>query len=436
MLLRHLQPTAYCRSHRSIWVGCLLAVLYLVLCTLYPACARPTSQTNIAKNLVVGGSFQNAMNITDGSVHTYAVVNNALESDNYIEIDLQSRLYLRQVKIYFEDGAFPTSFAIDAKVDAFSGTTLKDKILTATYPREGGNRVVVINVDNVAAKSLRFNFTKGMARDKTIRIGEVEVYANMDEWPEAKADIPSIITDTEAFLTLRSNVEFTGSIVVEELTGDTAQVVQKVPTGVYTREHAIFVHGLLPGRRYRYRMDFTDFHGNMSYSVPVAFSTRSSNLLLRRSVEGTFTAFQPDDPNYVKPEGNPLSRVNDGDDNYFSSMVTSREPDAEDQYLVFDLGKVTPLNTLFIYWRALAYSRAYEIDISNDAEQWTTVVRGADADQGVRSYSSRGDPMLVARHDLKGVKAQYVRILHKKNAPYIVRDPSWKFIQIMEVKLF
>ncbi len=408
--------------------------LFLLLCS--PASwARPTSNDNIVKGLSVGGSFEDMGRVTDGDLHTYAVVRNALQSDNFIEIELKARLYIRQIKVYFEDGAYPTSFSIDGKVDAFSGSVLKAGVLPATYPADAGNKVVTVKLDNAPARSLRFNFTRGMSRGETIRIAEIEVYANMDVWPQALAEQPPIITDTEALLRLKSNLDFTGTITLEDMT-DGGNVVQKLPTGVYTRDHAVFAHALLPGHEYRFRMDYTDFHGDMSSSDALIFRTRGGNLLRGCPVDGTFTAFQPDDPNYVKAEGNPLVRVNDGDDNYFTSMVTSREPDTEDQYIVFDLKRKTPVGVLFIFWRALAYSKAYQVDISDDAENWKTVLSGLDAASGTPCFSSRGDPMLVMQYDLKNVRTQYLRIFMKKGSPYMVRDPKWKFVQIMEVKAF
>ncbi|MEW6482844.1 MAG: hypothetical protein AB1397_07640 [bacterium] len=64
---------------------------------------------------------------------------------------------------------------------------------------------------------------------------------------------------------------------------------------------------------------------------------------------------------YVK-EGNPLQRITDGDLSYFKGMAQSQDITQKDQWLLIDLGTITKVSTITVYWRALAYSQGYAIE--------------------------------------------------------------------------
>ena len=91
-------------------------------------------------------------------------------------------------------------------------------------------------------------------------------------------------------------------------------------------------------------------------------------------------ATESDDTPYVISEGRPAyssSQSGDGSgpENAVDGDTTTRWQAAQndkDEWFYVDLGKKTDIDHIYIQWEA-AYAKRYEIQLSDDEENWTTV---------------------------------------------------------------
>jgi 4-amino-4-deoxy-L-arabinose transferase-like glycosyltransferase len=93
-----------------------------------------------------------------------------------------------------------------------------------------------------------------------------------------------------------------------------------------------------------------------------------------------------------------------GPDKAFDTLATTRWSSAEsdNQWIYVDLGTVTPIHRVQLTWEA-AYAQSYELQVSDNAQDWTTVYHMDQGQGGVESIK-------VA------AQGRYVRLLLKKRA--------------------
>jgi hypothetical protein len=393
--------------------------------------ARPTSTTNVVAGTIPAGTFQKPVLLTDGDNTTFTETK-SIQGDNYIEFSLPYRLYLKQLKLIIDAKAYPTFFSIERSIEPGSYVAVNQKITPAMYPRVDDTFLVTVTLNNEPAQRIRISFPAGMVNGTAIRIAEVEIYPNMDEWPEARMITASVLADSMAEVLVSSNLDFNGELLLCNRDG---QLIRKIPTVFFTRHHSVLIHDLQPQTEYKVAMGFTDLHANISETEYVSLITKPKSLAAEAMVTGTFVAEQPDDV-HVVPTANPLARANDDNDSYFTSMVTSGDLTKQNQFLTFDFQKLTSVRQVLVFWRALAYSKDYSIEGSPDGVHWQTLKKKIDAGFGEKLYSGKGDPVLVQAINLNAVKIRYARISVAKGSKYFVADERWRFVQIMEVKFF
>jgi hypothetical protein len=377
--------------------------------------ARPTSTQNILLGALPYGNCTTPSALTDGDKGTISRV------WGKVTVGLPYPLYIGSIQLTFNSAITSTNSVI---VERF----IDDKSLEQVFQRKelsADKKVLTVYGDNLAAKVLRFSFVSPSV------LAEIEVFPSMDVWPEAWPVTPAIITDTEILLSFDTNVELKGTLLVK----DEASQLRALPTLFYTKQHRYFVHELRPASTYVAGFSFMDLHANINNSSLLTLKTQPSNLAQKALVSGTFIV-QPTQDAYVVQVAEPLQRLTDGSDSYFDSLVTSGDPDKAEQYVIVDLGEPQPVQYLVIYWRALAYSKDYNVSISEDGNTWQDVAVKNSAANGFAVYSRTGDPLLLMKHELDNVRARYLKITIPQGSEYFVADKTWNWVQMMEIKAF
>jgi hypothetical protein len=116
--------------------------------------------------------------------------------------------------------------------------------------------------------------------------------------------------------------------------------------------------------------------------------------------------------------------VVDGNLNYFGGMAISYNADNADQYVVIDLEKLEPVKRIDIYWWALAYSRDYQIDLSDNGMDWVTVKDHIDAEKAPDMRSPAGDYLVMQSVEIKKT-ARLVRLFIKAGSPRGTKIKKW-----------
>jgi hypothetical protein len=88
-----------------------------------------------------------------------------------------------------------------------------------------------------------------------------------------------------------------------------------------------------------------------------------------------------------------------------------------------------------MYWRALAYSEEYDLEVSSDGRTWKKIMKAVNAKDGFETWSVRGDPMIVQELSVVST-GRYIRMFVKKNSKIFSYYPTRKIIQLMEIKVF
>jgi hypothetical protein len=178
----------------------------------------------------------------------------------------------------------------------------------------------------------------------------------------------------------------------------------------------------------------TDRIANETESPVLSFATKQGNKAFQKKVSGTFTEYPPDDT-YVLAKGDPQTRINDNNTDYFVSMISSGEVPQADQYVQIDLGDSQKFSKVLMYWRALAYSEEYDLEVSSDGKTWKKIMKAVNAKDGFETWSVRGDPMIVQELSVIST-GRYIRMFVKKDSKIYSYYPTRKIIQLMELKVF
>ncbi|MWC29297.1 discoidin domain-containing protein [Paenibacillus sp. MMS18-CY102] len=190
----------------------------------------------------------------------------------------------------------------------------------------------------------------------------------------ASANISRILVKWEAayaksFRIEVSNDEYTWTPIHTDTngTGGTTDV-NVTGTGRYVRLYC--TERVLPG----YGISVHEFQvfGNGGINQPP--KAPMPNVALNKPA---FSSTIQDDAWYLQPKDYETKNVNDGDrSTRWSSLQT------DPQWVYVDLGQSTQIGQVTLRWEG-AYGRAYDIQVSNDAQNWTTVYRELHGKGGV-----------------------------------------------------
>jgi len=209
---------------------------------------------------------------------------------------------------------------------------------------------------------------------------------------------------------------------------------KKLTKNKYQKKHLIDIKGLRPLNKYYYKVVIKDKENNQ-YSRVGNFITGEYNIALNKPVEGTFKNTYIADVFRLK--GDILKRVNDGSFDYRKGMAVSFNPAKSDQFVIIDLKKIEPVSKIITYWRALAYPYFYYIYYSNNKKEWKKYKKIVKLkDKKPRMVPGSGIPMKIGETEFKNFKARYIKIFIPKGAPYYKRYPKYKFLQLMELKIY
>ena len=200
-----------------------------------------------------------------------------------------------------------------------------------------------------------------------------------------------------------------------------------------SKEHSIKIDNLIPLTKYYFRIIATDFR-DKKFIKETEFETGEYNIALGKKVEGTFTNRYIAD--VFQLEGDILSRVNDGSFDYKKGMAVSFDPKFSDQFIIIDLEKEEKIEKIITYWRALAYPNFYFIYVSNDKKNWKKVSTVKLTEVPTSMVEGSGIPMKIGEANFENLKARFVKIIILKDTPYYQRYPQYKFLQLMELKIY
>lgn len=236
---------------------------------------------------------------------------------------------------------------------------------------------------------------------------------------------PSSVT-----LYVRSNVDTD----VKVLYGKSAGLLEKSvsPKG-RKKAHKVSISGLSPLSEYPSRIIVTDL-SNRTFQQDYIIRTGEYNIALKRPVEGTFSSTFIADIFQLK--GDVLKRVNDGSFDYAGGMAVSSDPFQSDQYVIVDLGQVQEIEKVITYWRALAYPYFYSLSFSGDKISWSKARNVILKEKSPSSVEGSNIPMIIGETPLKGISARYVKIFMPKGVPYYKRFPNYRFLQLMELRVY
>lgn len=204
-------------------------------------------------------------------------------------------------------------------------------------------------------------------------------------------------------------------------------------TGKESMQGDFQVDKLLPATRYFYFISFIDNNSITNNSEVGVIQTLENNLALGRKVSGTFNKFVDND-SYFDRTPKPENRMTDGSINYFKGLSVSGQIQSNDQYCIIDLESVSTVSKVRVYWRALAYSRNYDLETSVDGKVWKTAATAIDAEKVERTYEN-GNPCRVVETRFPAQQARYVKLIARKGS-YFVKHKTWTFVQIYEIKIF
>ncbi len=186
----------------------------------------------------------------------------------------------------------------------------------------------------------------------------------------------------------------------------------------------IDITGLQQETAYYYQLYLRDAQGNVIKTPPLSFVTPPDNIALGKKVWGTFNYVDPT----IKELGygeTSIDKLTDGSLNYFGGMAISFNADNSDQYAVIDLGSISAIKRLDIYWWALSFSKDYRIDVSIDGKSWKTLKEHLDASQGSDMRSPMGDYIVLHSVPLD-TAARFVRVYITAKAPRGTREKKWQ----------
>lgn len=412
------------------------AVLFFALMFVY----ADAQLENIAfHSTIVDSTFTNpqfAFDGTGGGVGEVAASGKLSEKEQVLTFELPIAVYLGQMKLTWLYNQQPFKLNIEISPDRQNWIKLTPDQYQIALSQKYSFSIQNINFTGiVAAKMVRITIPKGIegvapSREQ-FQLAEIEVFPNVDRFIQITKSEIKLVGDTEAFFEFDTNLETIGNLIYRK---KGASSWARVPMVHVKTEHHLALYHLDPGTAYEVQFVVTDRIANETESPILSFVTKQGNKAFQKKVSGTFTEYPPDDT-YVLTKGDPQIRVNDNNTDYFVSMISSGEVPLADQYLQIDLGSSQSFSKVLMYWRALAYSEEYDLEISADGKAWKKIMKAVNAKEGFETWSVRGDPMIVQELSVVST-GRYIRMFVKKNSKIFSYYPTRKIIQLMEIKVF
>lgn len=388
---------------------------------------------------IVDSTFMNpqfAFDGTDGGMGEVAISGKLSEKEQVLTFELPIAIYLGQMKLTWLYNQNPFKINIEVSPDRQNWIKLSPDQYQVAISQKYSFTVQNINFTGiVAAKMVRIIIPKGLegvapSREQ-FQLAEIEVFPNVDRFIQITKAETKLVGDTEAFFEFNTNLETIGNLVYRKK-GVTSWA--RVPIVHVKTEHHLALYNLEPATAYEAQFVVTDRIANETESPILSFVTKQDNKAFQKRVSGTFTEYPPDDT-YVLTKGDPQIRVNDNNTDYFVSMISSGEVPLGDQYVQIDLGSSQSFSKILMYWRALAYSEEYDLEVSSDGKNWKKIMKAVNAKDGFETWSVRGDPMIVQELSVVA-SGRFVRMFVKKNSKIFSYYPTRKIIQLMEIKVF
>jgi len=414
--------------------------ILIVICLFLFATGANSQLENLAyRSKVVDSTFKNpefAFDGTGGGVGETTGSGLLSDKEQVITFELPVAIYLGQMKLTWLYNQNPFKINIEVSPDRQNWIKLTPQQYQTSLSQKYSFTVQNIQfVDTIPAKIVRISIPKsieglGTAREE-FSLAEIEIFQNLDKFLEFTKTEFMMAADTEAFIQFNTTIETVGQIYFRkkgEKNWNTQRIIH------YLTEHRWGLYGLEPKTSYEIKFVAMDKIANELESPIISFKTKSANLAFQKSVEGTFNFYPPDD-NITKKINKPMTRAVDNDTNYFTGMVTSGEVSESDQWMVVDLKRNESLSGLMIYWRGLAYSQDYTVQMSADGKVWKNFDIALDAAMGYATRSVKGDPMIAQEIKMEG-QGRYVRLLVKKNSKLFCFYPNHQLVQLMELKIF
>jgi len=413
------------------------SILFYFLIFNFPASSQ---LENLAfRSKVVDSTFTNpefAFDGTGGGMGGTAASGKLSEQEQVLTFELPVAIYLGQMKLTWLHNQNPFKINIEVSPDRQNWIKLTPTQYQTAFSQKYSFSIQNIQfVETIPAKVIRIIVPKGVeglgSGRNEFSLAEIEVFQNIDKFLEFTKTEFMMASDTEAFVQFNTTIETVGHIYFRKK-GEKNWNAQRIVH--YLTEHRWGLYGLEPKTQYEVKFLAMDKIANELESPIISFKTQSANLAFQKPVEGTFVFYPPDD-NITKKIKNPLTRIVDNDTNYFTGMVTSGEVSESDQWIVVDLKKNENLSSVMIYWRGLAYSQDYALQISSDGKKWKKIENVLDATRGYETRSVKGDPMIAQEIKMEG-QGRYVRLLIKKNSKLYCFYPNHQLVQLMELKIF
>jgi hypothetical protein len=395
---------------------------------------------NIAfHSTIVDSTFTNpqfAFDGIDGGVGEVAASGKLSEKEQVLTFELPIAVYLGQMKLTWLYNQQPFKLNIEISPDRQNWIKLTPDQYQIALSQKYSFSIQNINFTGiVAAKMVRITIPKGLdgvaSNRNEFQLAEIEVFPNVDRFIQITKSEIKLVGDTEAFFEFNTNLETIGNLVYRKKGAGTWA---RIPIVHVKTEHHLALYNLDPATAYEVQFVVTDRIANETESPVLSFVTKQGNKALQKKVSGTFTEYPPDDT-YVLTKGDPQIRINDNNTDYFVSMISSGEVPLSDQYVQIDLGSSQSFSKILMYWRALAYSEEYDLEVSSDGRTWKKIMKAVNAKDGFETWSVRGDPMIVQELSVVST-GRYIRMFVKKNSKIFSYYPTRKIIQLMEIKVF
>ena len=401
--------------------------------------AALTSDTNLAVNKTVLGTFSNQAVVTDGRITRTgaAASGNLTTSPQFLTVDLGSPTYIQSIKVFWDKDNYSNAYDVRVSTDAKNWFTevIQADAGTGVVDNRGGtiSQTITGKRFRSASRYVQIYLPLGSkATSNNVKIAEVQIFPAVNQKIAIGETSAYIVMDNKAIITTKTNIGAASASVLYGLAP--ASLKQKATINEVGEVTSATLTDLTPRRTYYYKVRVWDYFGNMAESPVKQFAPGKENIALGKKVLGTFTALPPKDP-YVDAKKDVLSRITDGSTSYFTAMATSRSLNNEDQYAIIDLGKQYSIDEVVTYWRNLAYPQDFIITVSNDNQTFFDGVQKQNAGKGAFDRSDAGDPMRVFRSSLAGVTARYVKVLVQKGSSCFQKHADWDFVQLMEVEI-
>ncbi len=201
----------------------------------------------------------------------------------------------------------------------------------------------------------------------------------------------------------------------------------------YSKKAVLNIKNLRPLTEYEYKITAIDKRG-FKTEYTGKFTTGEHNIALGKKVEGTFTNHYIGDIFTLK--GDILKRVTDGSFSYKDGMAVSGDPAFSSQFVIIDLGRVYEIEKIITYWRALAYPYFYYLYFSKDKKEWKRYKNIINLKDKKKIYiKGVGVPLKIGETKVN-LKTRYIKIFIPRNVPYYRKFPHYRFLQLMEVKVY